>query len=467
MGNDYRAHGDGRDRGGESPTLIRRVPRGRKPPYPPMSSPSMADGHQDIGEIQTMTKVAHIAYTPLAGAPIRIVSALNNSQYDVEARLVVLNEHAYGNRVFQNDLSWSKDEEACREVIRSADILHCHHYFDLDSNVPFGENFIRMCAPNAKFLRQYHTHPLTIAGNNQSLAHEIIYSGVPSCVIAQFHERYYPNSLVVPNIVPIDDELYSPSEHRTERRVAFSPSTNNSAWNDPNGFSRWDTKGAPETLSLLRKIQRQIPDVEIDHIFNMPHEDCLQRKNRCGIFIDDLITGSYHLSGLESLAMGIPTLTYLDPRTLRTIQDISGSLDHPWVNCRLEEASEYLSELLRNDALCRRLGQRSRSWMETYWNEQRMIKKYTEMYKSLLDTGRVLRSPRFDSRNKTILWLYQTQYDVAFSARMNIASAADEHDEQIAALNKKVRDIEASNSWCLTRPLGWIKKRIHSALSAP
>ena len=410
-----------------------------------------------------MIKVAHIARTPLSGSPIRIVSALNNSKSDVEARLIVLNEHAYGNRVFKNDLSWSNDEDACREVIRSADILHCHHYFDLDSDDPFGENFIRMCAPNAKFLRQYHTHPLTIARNNQSLAHEIIQSDIPSVVIAQFHERYYPNSLVVPNIVPINDEPYSPAKHRIGKRVGFAPSSNNSAWN-PIVFSRWNTKGAPEILSLLGKIQRQIPNVEIDHIFNVPHEDCLQRKNRCGIFIDDLITGSYHLSSLESLAMGIPTLAYLDPRTLRTVQDITGSLDHPWVNCRLEEAFEYLSELLRNNVLRRDLGQRSRSWMETYWHEQRMIKYYTEAYESLLDTGRVLRSPRFDSGNKTILWLYQTQYDVGFSARAN---AADDRDEQIAALNKKVRDIEASNSWRLTRPLRWIKKRIHSALSAP
>lgn len=197
-----------------------------------------------------MIKVAHIARTPLAGSPIRIVSALNNSKSDVEARLIVLNEHAYGNRVFKNDLSWSNDEDACREVIRSADILHCHHYFDLISDDPFGENFIRMCAPNAKFLRQYHTHPLTIARNNQSLAHEIIYSDIPSVVIAQFHERYYPNSLVVPNIVPINDEPYSLQNIVLGKRVGFSPSSNNSAWN-PIVFSRWNTKGAPEILSLL------------------------------------------------------------------------------------------------------------------------------------------------------------------------------------------------------------------------
>ena len=202
-----------------------------------------------------MIKVAHIALTLLAGSPIRIVNALNKCKGgDVEARLIVLREHAYGNRTFENDLSWKNDEEISREVIRSSDIVHFHHYFNLDSVLPFGESFLKMSAPDAKFLRQYHSHPMFIAKNNKSLAHQVIYSDIPSVVIAQYPERNYPNSLVVPNIVPTGDKLYFPSEHRTGERIGFSPSTDRSAW-DHDEATRWDTKGAPETLSCLRRIK--------------------------------------------------------------------------------------------------------------------------------------------------------------------------------------------------------------------
>ena len=363
-----------------------------------------------------MVKVAHISVTPLAGSPIRIVNSLNHSKYDIEARLIVFNEHQYGNRTYMNDLSWSKDKENCYEVIHSADILHFHHFFDLDSGGPFGESFIKMCADHAKFLRHYHSHPLVIARGQMSLVSEIIYSDIPSVVTAQFHERYYPNSLVIPNIIPIesDSDSYLPSKNRIKKRIGFSPTANNSAWNiDDYGFTRWDTKGAPETLSLLRKI----PGVDIDHIVDLPHEECLRRKNNCQICIDELITGSYHISSLESLAMGIPTLAYLDPRTLHTIQDITGSLEHPWINCRLEEAFEHLSELLGDDVLVSELGQRSRLWMERYWNEDFMVKKFIDAYHSLLNSNRTLESPRFDLDNVANLWFYQRQYDINYSAR--------------------------------------------------
>ena len=110
-----------------------------------------------------------------------------------------------------------------------------------------------------------------------------------------------------------------------------------------------------------------------------------------------------------------------------------------------------------------------------------MAQKYIDAYKSLLDTGGVLQKPRFDSGNKTVLWLCQTQHDIGFSARKNAsrqvetlnepiagqARPVDERDKtiaaqkrQIAILHDKVKDIYASRSWRLTRPLRGIKRAL-------
>src|SRR4026207_2490498 len=103
--------------------------------------------------------VVHIALTPLAGSPVRIVNALNRYT-EVRARLVVLNPYAYGNRTFTGDLDWSSDKEKALELLGEIDIVHLHHFFELDDN-PFGINFNKVCH-HARFVRQFHTHPVTI-----------------------------------------------------------------------------------------------------------------------------------------------------------------------------------------------------------------------------------------------------------------------------------------------------------------
>lgn len=49
--------------------------------------------------------VVHIAFSPLAGAPIRIVTALN-AYTNMHARLINTNPAGYGKRTFPEDLIW-------------------------------------------------------------------------------------------------------------------------------------------------------------------------------------------------------------------------------------------------------------------------------------------------------------------------------------------------------------------------
>lgn len=77
--------------------------------------------------------VVHLTYTPLAGAPIRIVNALN-AFTNVKARLINLNPNAYNSRVFPEDLIWQQDKNIALSLISAADIIVCHHPMDLVNN---------------------------------------------------------------------------------------------------------------------------------------------------------------------------------------------------------------------------------------------------------------------------------------------------------------------------------------------
>ncbi|MFC1453459.1 glycosyltransferase family 1 protein [Verrucomicrobiota bacterium] len=356
-------------------------------------------------------KVVHMAKSPLAGSPIRIVRALNEHS-DVCARLIVGNTAQYGDRTFEGDLDWQEDREKARSVLESADIVHLHRYMDLKAQ-PFGIDFDELQRKGKRILRQFHANPGVIAGRMRRPVSEIVDDPLPQLVIAQFHERFYPRARVVPNIVPIRDSRYRPTE-RADRpvRVFYAPTFPASAW-----ASRWETKGSPETRALLRRIVRRASNAEADVAVGIPHDECLRRRRNSHISIDEMVTGSYHMSGLESLAQGIPTFAFLDTRCLAVLAEITGATELPWMNFRLEEAEEPLRRMIDDPELRRETGARSREWMETYWDDRQMVGHYVKAYRDVLERPDTFDRPRFDPGNRRTMWTVQGMDDAVWNAR--------------------------------------------------
>jgi hypothetical protein len=189
---------------------------------------------------------------------------------------------------------------------------------------------------------------------------------------------------VVPNVIPLNDPRYLPGpESRSNADgmpvVTFSPSGRSSAWK-----TRWETKGVPQTLKLLRKLERK-GLCKLQLIVDTPHDACLRAKQQAAIAIDECVTGNYHLSGLEALSQGKPTLGHLDNRVQSQLRAMTGALELPWIDVRLEEAEGPLRELLWDRALRAELGATSRQWMETYYQEATMVEHYRRAYLDLFE----------------------------------------------------------------------------------
>lgn len=400
--------------------------------------------------------VVHLALTPLAGSPIRIVDALNRHT-EIKAQLVVLQTNAYGNRTFSGGLDWQTDREEAMEVLHNANIVHLHHFFELDRN-PFGTDFSQECR-RARFVRQFHTHPLTLAHGDGQRAQQVVGSAIPQLVIAQYHERFYPQARIVPNVVPLADKLYRPVQRAGSDPVLFfAPTVDHSACSVTQGSTRWETKGARETETLLRQVVKACGKGRITVRRDIPHEQCLREKQASDIMIDEMVTGSFHLTSLEALAQGLPTFAYLDSRSLETLSELTGTYTNPWLNFRLEEAEGPLIELIGDVQLRREIGAFSRNWMEKYYNDREMVNHYVRAYEDLLEHPETFQKPRFSTSSGRQLFLAQRRDDLVWEKRKtrieveNSSSHLKLNNSQIVVENK------------LGTMPNWIKAPVHDLL---
>jgi FkbM family methyltransferase len=330
-------------------------------------------------------KVLHLALTPLAGAPIRIVTALN-AFTGIQARLINLNPRAYGTRTYPEDIDFSTQPDLARDLIESADLIHLHHWIDLAHN-PFGVDL-----RGKRVIRQFHSHPAWIARHAGVDVEAVIADPLPQLVIAQFHERFYPRARPVPNLLNAADLQASAAAAvvappGAPLRVAYQPTVDTSALQQ-----RWDTKGKPETLTWLQRIAANLP-LEIDCAGDLPYSEALARKARADVVLDELVTGSYHLSSLEGLALGKPTFAYLDARMVAVLAALTGSSALPWINTHLTTVEGPLRDLHADPALRAEIGAAGRAWIERHWDSAKLIQHFVSAYRDVSAGRACLREP--------------------------------------------------------------------------
>jgi len=320
-----------------------------------------------------LINIVHVARTPSAGSPIRLVKALKKFS-DFNVSLIDLRKFD----IYPQDIVFEEEVQHSIELFNKADIIHFHHYIDLDTNEFHPINFRKLKDNGTVFLRQYRTNPNFAARSAKVDIKKIYDNSIPTIVVGQYMERFYPEARVVPNIIPENDPLYVPNDGKS-RGIFFAPTFKHSAWSE-----RWETKAAPEVKNILNRIKSE-SGTEIISFNQKPLNETLKLKQSSKIVIDDLITGSYHISSLEGLSMGKPVLTYLDDRTRFVLNELSDSNNCPILNVKLEEVYDILHSLLNNEETINQIGEESRKWIKKYWSEEKLVNHYINVYKDLLE----------------------------------------------------------------------------------
>nr|WP_321397868.1 hypothetical protein [uncultured Desulfobacter sp.] len=332
-----------------------------------------------------------------------------NRLTDVNARLVDLERFG----LYDHDLVFSENPGEAQRLANEADILHLHNYLDCESRQFIPINFEELLKAGKRIIRHFHSTSDWIAEQMGITEEKLLGCSLPSLVIAQYPERFFIRSRVVPNLIPHSDPLYSPCRDlEPEFDFFFSPTKTVRAFE-----RRWDTKAAPEVTELIHKVAART-GCSFKIMTGRPLQEVLKAKQRSRIVIDDLATGSYHLTGLEGLSQGKPVLSFIDERNLSLLRHISGSEHCPFINVRLEDAETVLLYLLENPDECERIGLAGRNWLLENWNESDLIQSFQQAYIDLLNTPSAIeRQPSLDFAKKDRQFHNLILPDLIFQAR--------------------------------------------------
>lgn len=137
-------------------------------------------------------------------------------------------------------------------------------------------------------------------------------------------------------------------------------------------------KGTDKIIEVVDKLSKTLP-VEMVLIENMDHADAIKKKSESHIAIDQIASGDmgYGVNSLESLAMGLCTVTNLSEAYQQFIPD------HPFALARPDNLESVLRELVIDTKLREKYAAAGPDWIKKThdWKAvaKHMHKRYAEL----------------------------------------------------------------------------------------
>ena len=321
-------------------------------------------------------KILQLGSSPCAGAIGMLSESINTySEHKSEVFVKKLFTGVGNFGIDYNGILKARDLNA---HIKEADIIHVHNSHPYEWRI------------NGKpHLIQLHSEPKLKGGIAKDSPNNC-------CTLAQKHALLYKKLPYVPNLVPLNKKVYTYKEPRNKRQVylVYSP-TSKTKFLDYHETCRG--KGYSETIDVLNRLYIEFGNrIRLGIFFNKDKVEVLKAKRTSDIVIDECVTGGYHLSGLEGLAMGNVVVGYLMPKVIDLITEMSGchSDELPWINTKQEFLFQRLKALinlkLNNPQKFDELRQKSVDWVYKYWHPRNLLKHYFSLYERILENGSLI-----------------------------------------------------------------------------
>lgn len=254
---------------------------------------------------------------------------------------------------FPHDLKW--DTYKAEQLYDAADVVHHQNGLPLYASLDKGQKKPTVVHHQGTRLRR---NPLQVSLEGDSVGAKALVSTVDLL-------EDCPGAEWLPQPCDID---YVASFRRKNKngpfRIGHSP-TNRTAKN---------TLGILEVLNRLSKRYK----IEVDLIEGIQWTACLSRKGRCDIFIDQMTLG-YGNSGIEAMAMGIPTVSgWQEPQDQKTFTQKYGDLV-PFVEANISTLEVELEILLTNPYYYQVASERCREFSQ-YHSFEKTVERLKRIY---------------------------------------------------------------------------------------
>ncbi|MBI2619745.1 MAG: glycosyltransferase [Ignavibacteriales bacterium] len=177
------------------------------------------------------------------------------------------------------------------------------------------------------------------------------------------HLRLHPNIHYI--FIPFEASAYAVRTNDNDRlRIIHSPSNR-------------AMKGTRFILPVIEKL-KQVRDIEFLLVEGAPHEEVVRIKQTCDIAIEQVgnLGGTgYGRNSLETLAMGIPTITEMTPDYLAWLPE------NPFVLASPATLVDRLIELIDDPDLRKQKGTEGRAWVERYHSYDSVNHRLMDLYR--------------------------------------------------------------------------------------
>jgi len=313
-------------------------------------------------------KIVYACNTPLAGVTPRVARLVNDYFPDEhEARILIRKVGPFDWYLQERDGKQLKkysidNPDHVNECLEWADVIHCN------ANVSARTMKRWDLLKSKTWVFQWHGAQIWPFGQVWSRPD---YKHVKWAHIGQgwnrdkFFKKF--KLRILPNLVSIDDEIHTPLpwEERDDK-VGFSPSTRSQ--------TVVNKKGVDE-------VERACKDVDLEVITKVSFEECLRRKRKSVLGVDEVVTPYYHLSGLEFLSQGTACICSHDDFTSEILKEATGSETVPFLNANPKNLKELVDGVTGDKELLQSAGIESRYWMETFYHPKDILNRYFEFYR--------------------------------------------------------------------------------------
>ena len=299
-----------------------------------------------------------IAINDPAGMGIAFTNAIN--RYSEHRCRLITKEIRY-NFMFEKDLHlpWLTQDgwEEVEELLKKSDVFHFHMTADEDLELgPFRPaDYLR----GKVIVHHHHGHP-DFRANPEKYRQKYRQRGRRNLLVSTPDLlKLLPEARWQPNIVPINDPLYTPlpGKPQTPVLVCHSP-------------TRRDLKNTSDFIAAFNRAKQTstIP-TELHLIENTSHRECLRLKRESHILLDHL-QGYFGVSSLEGLSQGLCVVAGLDEWNLRHIKEFTGSDALPWsIPAVSRPLSVHVQNLINDSGEREERGRAARRFMENSWSD--------------------------------------------------------------------------------------------------